>query len=58
MLRRSDRRTGTIGLLLEDVGNPFSAVLHQAMKDDPAAMGRTAATALFERMNGYAAEPR
>ena len=25
MLRRGDGRTGTIGLLLEDVGNPFSA---------------------------------
>jgi LacI family transcriptional regulator len=33
MLRRKDRRTGTIGLLLEDVGNPFSAVLHRAVED-------------------------
>jgi len=34
MLRRNDRRTGTIGLLLEDVGNPFSAVLHRAVEDE------------------------
>ncbi|MGW4943101.1 LacI family DNA-binding transcriptional regulator [Actinoplanes sp. NPDC004185] len=34
MLRRNDRRTATIGLLLEDVGNPFSAVLHRAVEDE------------------------
>jgi LacI family transcriptional regulator len=34
MLRRNDRRIGTIGLLLEDVGNPFSAVLHRAVEDE------------------------
>ncbi len=33
MLRRNDRRTQTIGLLVEDVGNPFSAVLHRAVED-------------------------
>jgi LacI family transcriptional regulator len=33
-LRRSDRRTATIGLLLEDVGNPFSASLHRAVEDE------------------------
>ncbi|HWS35690.1 MAG TPA: LacI family DNA-binding transcriptional regulator [Actinoplanes sp.] len=33
-LRRSDRRTGTIALLLEDVGNPFSAALHRAVEDE------------------------
>jgi LacI family transcriptional regulator len=27
-LRRGDRRTNTIGLLVEDVGNPFSAAVH------------------------------
>jgi LacI family transcriptional regulator len=32
-LRRSDGRTATIGLLLEDVGNPFSAALHRAVED-------------------------
>jgi LacI family transcriptional regulator len=32
-LRRSDGRTKTIGLLLEDVGNPFSAAVHRAVED-------------------------
>ncbi|GAA3351027.1 LacI family DNA-binding transcriptional regulator [Amorphoplanes nipponensis] len=34
MLRRNDRRTSTIGLLLTDVGNPFSAMLHRAVEDE------------------------
>jgi LacI family transcriptional regulator len=34
MLRRNDRRTRTIGLLLEDVANPFSAALHRAIEDE------------------------
>jgi len=33
-LRRGDGRSGTIGLLLEDVGNPFSASLHRAVEDE------------------------
>ena len=33
-LRRNDQRTGTIGLLLEDVGNPFSSALHRAVEDE------------------------
>jgi LacI family transcriptional regulator len=33
MLRRNDRRTQTIGLLLEDVSNPFSAAVHRAVED-------------------------
>src|ERR1700683_1563267 len=32
-LRRGDRRTATIGLLLEDVANPFCAVLLRAVGD-------------------------
>ena len=32
-LRRSDRMTRTIGLLIEDVANPFSAALHRAIED-------------------------
>ncbi|GAA0352572.1 LacI family transcriptional regulator [Actinoallomurus spadix] len=32
-LRRADRRTGTIALVLEDVANPFSSVLHRAVED-------------------------
>ena len=34
MLRRNDRRTRTIGVLLEDVSNPFSAALHRAIEDE------------------------
>jgi LacI family transcriptional regulator len=32
-LRRSERRTGTVGLMLEDVANPFSATIHRAIWD-------------------------
>lgn len=32
-LRRGDRRSATIGLLLEDVANPFSAALLRAVED-------------------------
>ncbi|MEZ4737750.1 MAG: LacI family DNA-binding transcriptional regulator [Caldilineaceae bacterium] len=31
-LRRADQRTATIGLLLDDVANPFSATLHRAVE--------------------------
>ena len=34
MLRRSDRRSRTIGVLLEDVTNPFFAVLYRAVEDE------------------------
>jgi LacI family transcriptional regulator len=32
-LRRSDRRTATIGLVLENVANPFSSALHRAVEN-------------------------
>ncbi len=32
-LRRADGRTGTIGLLLENVANPFSSAVHRAVED-------------------------
>ncbi|MFI0452507.1 LacI family DNA-binding transcriptional regulator [Actinomadura sp. 6N118] len=32
-LRRADRRTNTVGLVLEDVANPFSSALHRAIED-------------------------
>jgi LacI family transcriptional regulator len=32
-LRRADRRTSSIGLLLEDVSNPFSAAMARAVED-------------------------
>jgi LacI family transcriptional regulator len=34
MLRRNDRRTQTIGVLLEDVSNPFSAAVQRAVEDE------------------------
>jgi LacI family transcriptional regulator len=33
LLRRLGRRTATIGLVLEDVSNPFSSALHRAIED-------------------------
>jgi len=38
-LRRADKKTATIGLLLEDVGNPFSSALHRAIEDVAARRG-------------------
>lgn len=38
-LRRSDGRTRTIGLLLENAANPFSAALHRAVEDVASARG-------------------
>jgi len=32
-LRRADRRTATIALVLEDVANPFSSALHRGVED-------------------------
>jgi LacI family transcriptional regulator len=32
-LRRSDRRSATIGVVLEDVSNPFSSALHRSIED-------------------------
>jgi LacI family transcriptional regulator len=34
MLRRNVRRTGTIGLMLEDVSDPFSAAVHRAVENE------------------------
>lgn len=39
MLRRNDRRTRTIGVLLEDVSNPFSAAVHRAVEDEARVRG-------------------
>ena len=38
-LRRSDGRTATIGVVLEDVANPFSSALHRAIEDVAVARG-------------------
>ncbi|MEP7055750.1 MAG: LacI family DNA-binding transcriptional regulator [Actinomycetota bacterium] len=42
-LRRSDGKTASIGLLLEDVANPFSSTLHRAIED----FARARATLVF-----------
>lgn len=42
-LRRTDRRTATIGLLLEDVANPFASAIHRAVED----VARARATLVF-----------
>jgi LacI family transcriptional regulator len=47
-LRRSDRRTETIALLLEDVGNPFSAALHRAVEDEARQYGVHVLTASLD----------
>ena len=38
-LRRADQKTATIGLLLEDISNPFSSELHRAIEDVASARG-------------------
>src|SRR6266508_1527414 len=38
-LRRADQKTATIGLLLEDISNPFSSGLHRAIEDVASARG-------------------
>jgi LacI family transcriptional regulator len=38
-LRRPDHKTSTVGLLLEDVANPFSSTLHRAVEDTAARNG-------------------
>ena len=38
-LRRADRRSGIVGLLLEDVANPFSSGVHRAIGDAAALRG-------------------
>ena len=42
-LRRTDRRTSTIGLLVEDVSNPFSSAINRAIED----LARQRGTLLF-----------
>jgi LacI family transcriptional regulator len=39
MLRRNDRRTRTIGVLLADVSDPFSAAVHRAVEDEARSHG-------------------
>jgi LacI family transcriptional regulator len=39
ILRRSDHRTASVGLLLEDIANPFSAALARAVEDEATPRG-------------------
>jgi LacI family transcriptional regulator len=47
-LRRGDRRTLTIGLLLESVGNPFSAAVNRAVEEVAVARGTAVFAASFD----------
>ncbi|MBD0292879.1 MAG: LacI family DNA-binding transcriptional regulator [Jiangellaceae bacterium] len=47
-LRRRDRRTSTIGLILEDVSNPFSGSLHRAVEDVALDRGVTVLAGSFD----------
>jgi LacI family transcriptional regulator len=53
-LRRGDRRTNTIGLLVEDVGNPFSAAVHRA---DPIRERELARALIARRVDGLIIAP-
>jgi LacI family transcriptional regulator len=46
-LRRSDQKTASIGLLLENVANPFSSALHRAVED----VARSRDTVVFAASN-------
>jgi LacI family transcriptional regulator len=51
-LRRADRRTATIGLLLDDVSNPFSSAMNRAIED----MARQRLTLVFAGSSDGSAE--
>src|SRR5260221_7654915 len=38
-IRRADGKTGTLGLVLEDVANPFMSALHRAVEESARARG-------------------
>ena len=48
-LRRSDRRTGTVGLLIEDVANPFFADIHRGVEDIVRRRGAAVMAASLDR---------
>jgi LacI family transcriptional regulator len=72
-LRRGARRTGTLGLMLEDVANPFSGAVHRAVDDaagergvavlatsldeDPVREREVARTMIQRRVDGLAIVP-
>jgi LacI family transcriptional regulator len=47
-LRRGDRRTSSVGLILEDVSNPFSGALYRAVEDVALARGVTVLAGSFD----------
>jgi LacI family transcriptional regulator len=47
-LRRGDRRTLTLGLLLESVGNPFSAAINRAVEEVASSRGTAVFAASFD----------
>jgi LacI family transcriptional regulator len=49
-LRRADQRTGTIGLLVEDVANPFFADIHRGVEDIARARGTAVMAASLDRV--------
>ena len=49
-LRRADQRTGTIGLLVEDVANPFFADIHRGVEDVARARGAAVMAASLDRV--------
>lgn len=48
-LRRADQRTGTIGLLVEDVANPFFADIHRGVEDVARGRGVAVMAASLDR---------
>ena len=72
-LRRGDRRSFMIGLMLEDVGNPYSSIIYRAVEDaarergvgvlagsldeDPARERELAATLVARRVDGLIVVP-
>jgi LacI family transcriptional regulator len=55
-LRRTDQKTSTIGVLLEDVSNPFSSALHRAIEDVASARGSLVFAGSSDEDPGRAAE--
>lgn len=48
-LRRADQRTATIGLLIEDVANPFFALIHRGVEDIASSRGVGVLSASVDR---------
>ncbi len=55
-LRRSDRRTGTVGLLVDDVANPFFADIHRGVEEVARDRGVAVMAASLDRRDDLEAE--